>query len=90
MVCRTPTLHTDNEMKSRLKKKLLKKSLYVCEVVDWEHWRPNNITFHDGERVLMLGEIEQMPGHVAVVKEDGRVMWGYHIENFRRISREEA
>jgi hypothetical protein len=38
--------------------------------------------FKKGERLLYLGEIKQMPGHVAVVKMDGRVLWGWHTENF--------
>lgn len=40
--------------------------------------------FHDGETVLFLGEIPNMPGHCAVVTwKDGKVHWGYHTEDFR-------
>jgi hypothetical protein len=46
--------------------------------------------FEDGEVVLMLGTIEQMPGHVAVVKKDGRVLFGYHAERFCELPKEEA
>lgn len=42
-----------------------------------------------GEAVLFLGEIENMPGHVAVVTRDGKVLWGYHEENFREPTEEE-
>lgn len=44
--------------------------------------------FIAGEVVLCLGEIENMPGHVAVVKKDGRVLYGYHPENFSRMKDE--
>ncbi len=86
-------------MKKRLMKKRLKQALdkpYLCEVVDYERlmrkhgYGDDKLAFRDGETVLMLGEIEQMPGHVAVVKRDGRVMWGYHAENFRKLTREES
>lgn len=41
--------------------------------------------FEPDETVLCLGEIENMPGHVAIAKKDGRVFWGYHPENFPKI-----
>jgi hypothetical protein len=82
-------------MKKRLMKKRLKQALdkpYLCEVVDL--WLPegqeSHYPFKEGDTVLMLGEIEQMPGHVAVSLKDGRVVFGYHVENFRKLSREEA
>jgi hypothetical protein len=31
-----------------------------------------------GETVLVLGEIENMPSHVAVVTTDGKTHFGYH------------
>jgi SOS-response transcriptional repressor LexA len=46
--------------------------------------------FENGDTVLVLGEIDQMPGHVAVALEDGRVVFGYHVVDFRRIPRDEA
>ena len=36
-----------------------------------------------GESLLYLGEIKQMPGHVAVVDRKGKVHWGYHDDTFR-------
>jgi hypothetical protein len=85
-------------MNKRLQKKRLKQALdkpYVCEVVDYSemmiaHGYGDKMPFKDGDLVLMLGEIEQMPGHVAVVTRDGLVRWGHHIENFRKLTREEA
>lgn len=32
--------------------------------------------------LLFLGEVRQMPGHSVVATKDGRVVWGYHTENF--------
>ena len=53
---------------------------------DQDHTYP----FKDGEHVLYLGEIENMPGHVTVVTRDGKVHWGYHPENFREPTEDEV
>lgn len=45
-------------------------------------WRP-------GDSVLLLGEIQNMPGHVVVATRDGKVHWGYPEENFREATEEE-
>ncbi len=45
--------------------------------------------FDKGEVVLILGEIEQMPGHCAVVSK-GVVHVGYHNGNFRKLTKDEA
>jgi hypothetical protein len=45
--------------------------------------------FKPGETVLCLGEIENMPGHVAVARHDGHVYFGYHPENFPRLEEED-
>jgi len=39
---------------------------------------------------LFLGEVQQMPGHCVVAAKDGRIIWGYHTENFVVISEEEV
>jgi DNA-binding XRE family transcriptional regulator len=36
-----------------------------------------------GDSLLYLGEILQMPGHVAVVDRKGKIHWAYHDDNFR-------
>ena len=41
----------------------------------------------EGETVLMLGEIKQMPGHCVVATNDGKVHFGYHTENFKKIKK---
>lgn len=42
-----------------------------------------------GDSALLLGEIENMPGHVAVVTKDGKVHWGFHDDNFREPTGDE-
>jgi hypothetical protein len=42
-----------------------------------------------GDCLLCLGEIKDMPGHVAVVDKKGKVMWGYHDDNFRQVTDED-
>lgn len=49
----------------------------------------NHYPFKDGDHFLMLGEIENMPGHCAVVDKSGRILWAYHTENFREPTEEE-
>lgn len=45
--------------------------------------------WREGEHLLYLGEIVNMPGHVAVVDKKGKVQWGYHDDNFRNPTEEE-
>lgn len=45
--------------------------------------------FKRGESLLWLGEITNMPGHCVVVTRAGKVLWGYHSENFRDPTPEE-
>ncbi len=46
------------------------------------------LEYHSGypfvrdEVLLFMGEVRQMPGHCVVATKDGRVIWGYHTENF--------
>ncbi len=46
--------------------------------------------FKNGDRVLILGEVEYMPGHVVLVSADGKTHFGYHIEDFRKLNEEEV
>jgi hypothetical protein len=41
-----------------------------------------------GDHVLLI-EIENMPGHCAVITTDGRIVWAYHTGDFRKLTREE-
>ena len=45
--------------------------------------------FKAGDAVLLLGEIENMPGHVAVAGTDGKVHWAYHEDSFREATEDE-
>lgn len=79
-------------MKKRIMKKRLKQMLdkpYLCEVQLPEGYE-DQYPFKSGDTVLMLGEIEQMPGHVVVATKMGFVFYGYHVEHFRKLTREEA
>jgi len=50
----------------------------------------NQYPFTRKDVLLFMGEVEQMPGHCAVATKDGRVLWGYHTENFVVISEDEC
>lgn len=41
-----------------------------------------SLGFKDGDLILCLGEIENMPGHLAIVNRNGQVRWGLHPELF--------
>ena len=43
----------------------------------------------EGASLLLLGEIENMKGHVAVVDREGKVYWGYHDDSFRDATEDE-
>ncbi len=43
-----------------------------------------------GETVLLLGEITNMPGHLAFTNLSGKIFFGYHPENFRILSEDET
>ena len=83
-------------MKTRLMKKRtkqLREKPYLAEVINYnlppEEERPNN-PFEDGMIVLVLGEVDQMKNHVAVVTPNGKTHFGWGIEYFRKLTREES
>jgi len=43
-----------------------------------------------GEPVLWLGEIPNAPGHGAVAKKDGAVIWLVHPGDFREATEDEV
>ena len=49
----------------------------------------DQFTFKEGQHFLFLGEIPGMSGHCAVVDRKGKVHWAYHIENFKKLTRDE-
>lgn len=42
-----------------------------------------------GEHVLYLGDIPNVPGHCAVAKYEGQVVWLVHPEDFREAAEDE-
>jgi len=42
-----------------------------------------------GEHVLIMGDIENMPGHCVVASESGTVHFGYHPDDFLIYDQEE-
>ena len=61
----------------------------ICEVT-LDRAYGDGYPFRNGDKVLLLGEVEHMPGHVVVATTDGRVVWGYHADNFRKLTKEEV
>lgn len=62
--------------------------------VHWEQYeRTQNGTWTPaithGEYLLYLGEIQNMQGHAAFINKDGKVLWGYHPDEFEPVSDEE-
>ena len=43
----------------------------------------------EGDPVLYLGEIRKMAGHCIVVLKSGKVIWGFHTDNFVELTEEE-
>ena len=39
-----------------------------------------SIGLHNGDNVVCLGEITNMPDHYIVVTREGKVLWGLHPE----------
>jgi hypothetical protein len=84
-------------MSKRIRKKRLtqlRHQPYLAKVINYDlepgDDRRLNSPFYDGMCVIVLGEIEQMPGHVAVATPDGKVHYGWGIEYFWKIPREDA
>ena len=46
--------------------------------------------FKNGDRVLVLGEISNMPGHMVLVDRENKIFWGYHKEDFIILTDEET
>jgi hypothetical protein len=64
--------------------------LYLCVVEGIPTEYEGGYPFRNGDTVLMLGEITNMPGHVAVALSDGRVVHGFHAEWFRELTEDET
>jgi len=45
--------------------------------------------WNDGDTVLVLNEIQNMPGHCVVVDKKNQLSWGFHTDNFREPTEDE-
>jgi hypothetical protein len=45
--------------------------------------------FSPKDTLLFLGEMPQMPGHCVVATKEGKVLWGYHTDNFIELTEDE-
>ena len=57
----------------------------VIRFKDEEDYYP----FERGERLLFMGEVENMSGHCVIVNSSGKTFWGYHSDNFHVVPKEE-
>ena len=73
-----------------MSKKQELKSMNIVKAVKPPKGYENQYPWKEGDAVLFLGEIQNMPGHVAVVTRDGKVHWGYHPESFRPATVDEV
>lgn len=46
--------------------------------------------FGVGEVLLFVGELTNMAGHCVLVRRDGKVLWGFHADNFVELTEEET
>lgn len=57
-----------------------------------EHLKEKYVKIFGYDKVyIFLGEIPQMPGHCIVVSmNEGKILTGYHTENFIELTEEEC
>jgi hypothetical protein len=46
--------------------------------------------FGDGDLVVVIGELENMPDHCAIATKDGKVHFPYHIDGFHKMGHTEV
>jgi hypothetical protein len=49
----------------------------------------NHYPWRNGDHMLFMGEITNMPGHCVIVNKEGKTFWGYHTDNFREPREDE-
>lgn len=42
------------------------------------------------QSLVFLGEIQNMPGHCIIVLPSGKIIWGYHTDDFIELTEEEV
>lgn len=50
----------------------------------------NEYPFCNDFPLVYLGEIANMPEHGIFIGQSGKCYWGYHIWNFRELSKDET
>jgi hypothetical protein len=58
--------------------------------VDLPKGYENEYPFKNGDIVFVFGEIQHMPEHCVLATKDGKVLWGYHTEDFIPLTEEEV
>jgi hypothetical protein len=79
-------------MKNRLYKKRLKQlreKPFLVEVFDLPKGE-YQFPFKQGDVLVCIGEIEQMPGHVVLANKEGKILWGWDQFYFRKLTKEES
>lgn len=51
----------------------------IAEYLEWK----------DGDHLVYMGELDNMPGHGVFVDRAGKTHWGYHPDGFREPTEEE-
>jgi hypothetical protein len=70
-------------LKTKLKYPLIAK-------VEIEKWLESEYPYKNGDRVVLLGEISNMPSHVILADKEGKILWGYHLSDFVILTQEET
>jgi hypothetical protein len=73
-----------------MKRKVKIKYPIIAEVTLPAGYEDQYKDIQNGEHVLLLGEITNMPGHMVLVNNQDKILWGYHREDFRILSDEET
>lgn len=66
------------------------RKLKLCKVLPLPKGHEKDYPFKSGDVVLMLGEIDQMPGLCIVATKAGRAIMGFHMDNFRELEVDEV
>lgn len=68
-----------------------KTNVYLVSFSPVNSSKKKGYPFKLGEHLIFLGEIENMPGHCVVAKlKSGKIIVGFHTENFKKLSIDET
>ena len=63
--------------------------MHATQTQNYPETLSGGMLLRKGDVVLFMGEIEEMPGHCVVARQNGSVLWGYHTDNFRALREHE-